>query len=63
MKNLKEIKTTILGIILVGVASYYLLKIESPNYYVVGGLFAGGIGLLLAPDRLLRALFKKLNKE
>lgn len=61
-KILKEIKTTILGIILLKIGIIYLLTIESPNVYLVGGLIVGGIGLILAPDRILNILFKKLNK-
>lgn len=70
MKNFKEIKTTILGfIILIASGFYFALPYfsekelwEVSTVYVIGGIVAG-ILLLLAPDKFVDFLFSWANKK
>jgi hypothetical protein len=70
MNNLKEIKTTITGAIflLVGLGiflhQYYMFNNLEWQYYLIPFIFmAGGVALLLAPDRILDLVFKAANKK
>ena len=70
MKNLKEIKTTIMGSILfllgivIFTVEYFTLGEMAWNHYVVPAvLLSIGIGLSLAPDKLLDFLFKAGEKK
>lgn len=69
MENLKEVKTTVLGFLVIigaafyGIAPYFresLWQVES--LYVVGGILAGCL-LLLAPDRIINWAFKWMDKK
>jgi len=70
MNNLKELKTTITGSILIVLdLLYFALPYfsekelwEINNMYVVVGLGVG-LGLLLAPDRLINFIFGWLKKK
>lgn len=70
MNNLKEIKTTIVGflLILLTIAYFAIPYIsvrelwEVNNLYSVVG-FGVGVGLLLAPDRLIDFIFGWLKKK
>lgn len=68
--NIKEIKTTIIGLIIWSVTGAYSVMPyfsdrelwEVDHYYAVSG-FIGGLLLLLAPDRFVSFLFGWLNKK
>ncbi len=62
MKNLKEIKTTILGLILLIAAGIDLWYFEKLSEISVGILALVGIGLLFAPDKILKILLEKFKK-
>ena len=60
MKNLKEIKTTIIGsvLFLIGIAWFVmnfktLAEFKYSQLYIPGGFLGTGIALLLAPDKIL----------
>lgn len=64
MKNLKEIKTTIIGSILfiIGLAIlvyqfFWIGLIFWKDYLLSIGLMSAGIGFLLVPDRLINFIF------
>lgn len=68
--NLKEIKTTIIGSILflIGIGvflyEYFSLNILEWNHYAVPAAFiVGGIGFLLAPDKILNLMLRKASKK
>ena len=68
--NLKEVKTTIIGLIIwVATGFYFVMPYfsekelwEVSHYEVVSG-FIAGLLLLLAPDRFVEFLFGWLNKR
>ena len=68
--NFKEIKTTLIGLILWVVDGFYFAMPyfndndlwESNGYWVVG-LFVGGLLFMAAPDRFINFLFGWLNKK
>jgi|TARA_R110002167_G_scaffold3714_3_gene18025 hypothetical protein len=63
MKNLKEIKTTILGIFFIVAASFYWYETkDSYNVIVLGATYSAGVLLLLAPDALLLIIKRKFKK-
>ena len=65
IKNLKQIKTTILGLLFLGVAFFGILKFESFNIWIALSLIGAGILLLFSPDILITSLinFVKKNDE
>lgn len=70
MKNLKELKTTIIGLIIwVATGLYFVTPYfsdkelwEIDNIYVISGVVAGLL-LLLAPDKFVTFLFGWLSKK
>lgn len=69
-KNLKEIKTTIIGLIVWIITGFYFAmpyfsdrELWNPEHYEVVTGFIGGLLLLLAPDRFIDFLFGYLNKK
>ena len=69
MKNLREIKTTIIGAVLflVGIA-WFVVNFKTLNtfdysqLYVPGGFLGLGISFLLAPDSILGIMFGWISK-
>ncbi len=70
MKNFKEIKTTIIGLIIWVITGFYFAQPyisekdlwEVSNAWVTAG-FVTGLLLMLAPDRFLTFLFGWLDKK
>jgi uncharacterized membrane protein len=68
MKNLKELKTTFVGILFLLVAFDYeltklVVKVEDPKeLYFIGGIIIG-VGLLLAPDSIIEGLKNLVSKK
>jgi len=69
-KNIKEIKTTIIGLVLWALTiAYFVLpffhekELWQPELYAIAIGFTGGLLLLLAPDRFVDFLFGYLNKK
>jgi hypothetical protein len=70
MKNVKELKTTIIGLIIwVATGLYFVTPYfserelwEIDNIYVISGVVAGLL-LLLAPDKFVTFLFGWLSKK
>lgn len=70
MNNLKEIKSTVVGIILfiVGLvlaSKAYLADTTAVwnDYIMPSVLMAFGVGMLFAPDKVLTSMFRLLNKK
>ena len=70
MKNFKEIKTTIVGLLLlVGDAVYFGMpyfsdkELWEPNTLYEVGMFASGLMLLLAPDNFIQLFTGWLKKK
>lgn len=68
--NIKEIKTTVLGLILIvlGVAYFYMPHFSNKELWEVQTgylltLFVGGILLVLAPDRIIDVALNFLKKK
>ena len=68
MKNLKELKTTFVGILFLLVAFDYeltklVVKVEDPKeLYFIGGIIIG-VGLLLAPDSIIQGIKDLVSKK
>jgi hypothetical protein len=56
--NIKNIKSTILGLLLIGIATYGMFHLQDFNEYVIGGLFVSGIICILAPDTYINLIEK-----
>lgn len=67
MKNLKAIKSTILGIALIIFSSFLIYKNISHDYYINGALYFMGIMFLFTGDswvnKLQEFVFGFLNKK
>lgn len=70
--NFKAFKSTILGLVLIGVMIYLLITGITTDYWLIGGLGTAGVLLLFTPDTLInflemkilgRELFKDKDKE
>ena len=62
MKNLKDVKTTSLGVILI-MLSIYTFLYKDINDYIEGGIFLCGIAFLFFPDDFLSILQKFLKRK
>lgn len=62
IKNIKQFKSTILGTVLMVVASYVLITVVNPNVYLVGGLYIAGILLWFAPDKLINIIEQSITE-
>lgn len=58
----KDFKTTVLGIILIGLAVFVTVQqpINELTIDIITFLLVGGIGLLFAPDRMIDLMEKKV---
>ena len=70
MRNLRDIKTTILGIVINGFVCAWLFtnfrilhEIPFEGYVFPVILLAIGVGFLFAPDRIIDALISFFNKR
>lgn len=68
--NLKEIKTTIIGSVLfvvgliVFLVEYFTVGDLDWTHYVVPAAFlTAGVGFLLAPDKILNLILRKVSKN
>lgn len=63
MKNLKEIKTTFLGLVfLAGGGVHWYMAGEKVNWYALAILGASAVLLFLAPDKIIDIISKKSDK-
>lgn len=65
LKNLKEWKTTLIGLICYAVAFYYLIEVENHNMYVFTILLIFATLMLFSADSLVGSLtnFLKNNED
>jgi len=56
MKNFKEIKTTIIGLLFIASGLYYFFNNLDYNMLIFGSLEAAGVLLMLAPDKLIEII-------
>jgi hypothetical protein len=65
-ENIFGLKTTLLGVLLILIATIYLFYcIDSGidyNKFTFGGLIAAGVILILSPDKILASVDKILDK-
>lgn len=59
MKNFKEIKTTIMGLLFIAAGLYYFFTNLDYNMLIFGSLEAAGVLLMLAPDKLIEIIQNK----
>ena len=60
MKNLKDIKTTIIGIAVLVFTGYNFEKLESMPFYI---LIALGIAFLFLPDTLISGIKRLVTRK
>ena len=58
MKNILAYKSTILGVVLIAIATYGMFHLQDFNEYVIGGLYLSGVVLVLSPDTYIELLEK-----
>ena len=56
MKNLRQVKTTIMGLAAYAAGVAYVFYNEAPDYIVLSILLGGGTLLVFSPDSLLTSL-------
>jgi len=57
-QNIKAFKSTILGLIFIGLGIYIIMTSTGYNLYLVGSLIAGGTLLFFTGDRFINNLEK-----
>jgi F0F1-type ATP synthase assembly protein I len=62
-QNIRQIKTTIIGLVLIGVGLYYLLYNDAPESMIVFGMVGIGVAFVFMPDTLLDGLKNLINKN
>lgn len=55
IKNIRDFKSSLLGLILIGVALYYLIHLERENNTIFFGLIIIGAFLIFAPDTIFKS--------
>jgi pilus assembly protein TadC len=63
LKNLKEWKTTLIGLISYGVAFYYLLKIEDHNIFAFMALLVFATLMIFSADSLVNSLSRFIKNN
>lgn len=56
MKNLRQVKTTIMGLAAYAAGVAYVFYNEAPDYIVLSILLGGGTLLVFSPDSILTSL-------
>ncbi len=59
--NFRDVKTTLLGFLLVAASVAYVFLIENISLWVFGGLIVLGVCLMFLPNKLFESLGKLLN--
>lgn len=62
-KNIRQVKTTVIGLALVGVGLYYLLYNDAPESIIVFGMVGAGVAFVFMPDTLLNGLKRTIDKN
>lgn len=60
-KHVKKIKSTLLGLILIGIGTYGMFHLADYNVYLIGGIIVSGIVLVLSPDTYIELLEKAIG--
>jgi len=63
LKNLKEWKTTLIGLVCYAVSFYYLIEVENHNMYVFTILLIFATMMLFSADSLVGSLTKFLKNN
>lgn len=63
IRNFKQVKTTVLGLLFIAAAIVALLKFEALNIYIFFGLLGAGVLLLFSPDTLIDSLISFVTKN
>ena len=63
LKNLKEWKTTLIGLVCYAVSFYYLIEVENHNMYVFTILLVFATMMLFSADSLVGSLTKFLKNN
>jgi len=63
MKNLKEWKTTLIGLISYAVAFYYLLKVDDHNIFAFVALLAFATSMIFSADSLINSLSRFIKNN
>ena len=62
-KNVRQIKTTVIGLGFIAASVYYMLYNDSPDSMIVFGVSALGMAMLFMPDNLLGGLKSVIKKN
>ena len=62
-KNIRQLKTTVIGLGFIAASVYYMLYNDSPDSMIVFGVSALGMSMIFMPDTLLDGLKNVINKN
>lgn len=62
-KNLRQIKTTVIGLALIAAGVYYIFHSDNPETIIVFGILGIGFSMLFMPDKLLEGLENFINNN
>lgn len=55
-RNIKNIKSTVLGLAFLGAAIYMIIQKVDVNEWILGGMLVSGVFLTLSPDKYINLL-------
>jgi hypothetical protein len=58
LRNFKQLKSSILGLVLITVGLYIVITSTDYNLYMISGLLVSGVLLLFVPDKFINSLEK-----
>lgn len=62
IKNVKYLKSTLIGFIILGFDLYYWVLIEETDSLILFGMIILGLGLIFSPDSIINNLINLINK-
>lgn len=62
-ENIKQLKSTLLGVLIFLVGLVYILVIDNANFVIFLTAEVLGVLLILSPNRILTVLYKFLNNN
>lgn len=63
LSNLTQVKTTVLGVIIILADLYYWLFQDAHNTTIFFGVLGLGLALLFAPDTLIKGITALINRN
>jgi hypothetical protein len=63
LKDYKQVKTTVIGLVLIGTGIYCLVQGVTTDATVIGGFIVAGIMLVFASDRFINVVLDAIKNK